>query len=90
MLILSTKIPANHNFNIPPRWWRELNALRATALDAARFPVLARGWRGPLIIGDRLCCHNNSPLARRFKTAPVVEIKGPEGTGDWRGEGGAA
>lgn len=87
MLILPTKIPDNHNHNLPPKWWRELNALKATAIDVERFPILAKHWPGPLIVGGRLCCNDDSPLARKFKTTPVVEVTGPEGTGDWSGKG---
>lgn len=34
MLLLNTNLPRNHNYDLPPKWWRELNALRGTAIDA--------------------------------------------------------
>ena len=77
MLLLDTEIPRNHNYDLPPEWWRELNALKGTAIDAGKFPILAAHWRGPLIVGGKLACNFNSPLVSKFKTLPVVDIEGP-------------
>lgn len=77
MKLLPTKIPSNHNFDIPPRWWREVNALKATTIDADRFPILAAHWPLALTVGGKLACNDSSPLTRRFTTVPVIQLRGP-------------
>ena len=73
MELPSTEISGNHNFGIPFPPPSGRNALRATALNADKFPILARHWPGILIIGGRLACIDESPLARQFKTEPVTD-----------------
>lgn len=70
------------NYNSPdgtrPQSERELAALRGTALDADKFPILATHfWEGPLLVSGVLCCHDHSPLAGRFNTAPLVKFGEP-------------
>lgn len=61
---------------IPSESQRELTALKGTAIDAGKFPILATHWKGPLIVGGQLACNDDSPLVRRFKTAPVIQVTG--------------
>lgn len=78
MRILQHLPPVQENYHLPPQEWRDFNALKATAIDADKLPILAKhSWRGPLIVGGRLACNDDSPLARRFKTVPVVQVTGP-------------
>ena len=77
MRILNPPKFVNHNYEYPPRELREFFALLGTALDAARSPVLARGWRGALIVNGRLACNDDSPLARRFPTTPMNGARVP-------------
>ena len=56
---------------------REISALRATAINPETHPILARHWAGPIIVGDDVCCRDDSPLARRFPTRPALEILEP-------------
>lgn len=59
-----------------PQSERELVALRATALDTNRFPILATHfWSGPLLVNGVLCCQDHSPLTRQFKAVPLIELK---------------
>ena len=60
MKILSTEIPSNHNYVDPPRWWRELNAQRATAIDADKRQILAKHWPGLLIVNGKLAVTDDS------------------------------
>ncbi len=76
--------------HLPPETMREFNTLKVTAFDPERFPILAKHWPGPMIVGDRLVCNDDSPLARRFETVPVVEIKEPYGADIWRQVGDVA
>ncbi len=76
--------------HLPPEALREFNALKVTAFDPERFPILAKHWPGPMIVGDQLVCNDDSPLARRFETVPVVEIKEPNGADTWRNVGDVA
>ena len=76
MLLLNTNLPGNHNYDKPPAWWRELNALKGTALDVDRSPALVRDWRGALIVGGLLACNDDSPLAHRFATRPMNGTRG--------------
>ena len=71
MKLLKPPATLQHNYHLPPRELREFFALRGTAINADRSPVLARGWRGALIVNGRLACNDDSPLARRFKTRPM-------------------
>ena len=71
MLLLKPPAPKQANYNLPPKQWRDFNALKATALDVGRFPILSKHWRGPLIVGGQLACNDDSGLARRFDTAPA-------------------
>ena len=75
MRLLSTKIPSNHHYDVPPQWWREVNALRAVAINPETHPILATHWDGPLLLNGVLYCRDESPLTKRFKTAPIPEIK---------------
>ena len=43
-----------------------------------------------MIVDDQLVCNDDSPLARRFETLPVVEIKEPNGADTWRHVGDVA
>ena len=54
MKLINYEIPCNHNYKLPPLWWREMNAEKATAINAKRFPILARHFPGLVLIGDRL------------------------------------
>lgn len=66
----------------PSESQRELTALKGTAIDAERFPIIAAHWPSALIVGGKLVCHDFSPLVRRFKTSPVVQIEEPSGIDD--------
>ena len=78
MRILQPPAPIQENYHLPPQRWRDFNALKATALDADKHPILARHyWRGPLIVAGRLACNDDSPLTRKFKTAPIVQVTEP-------------
>ena len=77
MKIIITEIPCNHNYDLPPRWWREANALKATSVDAERFPILAAHWPLALIVGGKLACNDDSPLASRFKTVSIIQLREP-------------
>jgi hypothetical protein len=41
---------SKHHYELPPKALREFHALRATAIDARRFPILAAHW--PLVADD--------------------------------------
>lgn len=84
MRILQHPPPVQENYYLPPQKWRDYNSLKATALDVGRSPALSKGWRGPLIVNGKLACHDDSPLARRYETVPVVEIEGPDDIDDWQ------
>ena len=77
MKLINTKIPRNHNYKTPPQWWREVNALKATTIDADKYRIISTHWPGPLIVGGKLACNDDSPLAARFKTIPVIQLKEP-------------
>lgn len=62
---------------IKPKSERELIAQEATAIDIERFPILARNWPGPILIGGQLACCEDSPLTARFKIVPVLQLKEP-------------
>jgi hypothetical protein len=81
LLILTPRV--GNNFHSPnktrPQAERELVALAGTAIDPETHPILAAHWPGPLIVGGVICCNDNSPLTRRFDTAPVsVSAQSPE------------
>lgn len=90
MKILIPPATDNHNYHLPPKALREFHPLKATAIDADKFPIIALHWDGPLIVVGKLACQDFSPLVRRFETAPVVEIKGPDSIGAWRHVGDVA
>ena len=48
----------HHHIN-PPESVREFASLKATALDAERYPILAKHWDGVLIVGDKLAINDN-------------------------------
>ena len=77
-LILTPKNASNYHSHdgTPSESERELTALRGTAIDAGKFPILIKHWRGPLIVAGRLACNDDSPLAHRFKTRPMNGAKG--------------
>ncbi len=52
-----------------------MNALRAVAINPETHPILATHWDGPLLLNGVLYCRDESPLTKRFKTAPIPEIK---------------
>ena len=58
----------NNKYRLTSEATREFNALWATAIDADRFPILAKHWPGAVIIDHKLYCNDASPLARRFPT----------------------
>ncbi len=55
---------------------REFNALKATAIDGERFPILAAHWPGLIVVGGKPFCNDNSTLTHEFKTAPAPDIAG--------------
>ena len=66
-------LPPTHDktrHHLPPEALREFNTLKAAAFDPERFPILAKHWPGPMIVGDQLVCNDDRPLARRFETLP--------------------
>ncbi len=65
--------------HLPPEALREFNTLKVTAFDPERFPILAKHWPGPMIVGDQLVCKDDSPLARRFETLPDGADNGLDG-----------
>ena len=77
MKLINTKIPRNHNFITPPQWWREVNALKATTINADKYRIISTHWSGPLTIGGKLACNDDSPLATRFKTVPIIQLRAP-------------
>ena len=77
MKLFNTEIPRNHHYDTPPRWWRELNALKATAIDASKYPILSRHWPNVLVVGGQLACNDDSPLTKRFNTTPLIALKEP-------------
>ena len=79
MLLLKPPAPKQANYNLPPKQWRDFNALKATAIDAGKYPILAVHWRGPLTINGKLACHDDSPLVRRFSTAPIILVGRDDG-----------
>ena len=90
MLLLKPPPSRQENYDKPPRESREYHALKATAIDLEQYPILAKNWPGPILIGGQLACQDNSPLARKFKTAPVVEILEPDGFERWQHVGDVA
>jgi hypothetical protein len=75
MSLLKLTARRGKNFHSPdgikPKAERELIAQAATAIDMERFPILARNWPGPILIGGQLACCEDSPLATRFDTVPM-------------------
>ena len=60
MKILNPPLVDNaHHSDHPPKALREFAALRATALDASKYPILARHWPGIIAIGDKLAVNDN-------------------------------
>ncbi len=49
-----------------PRVIREFHALRATTIDARRFPIRAAHWPGLLVVNGRLAVNDGSPLAQHL------------------------
>lgn len=47
-----------------PRVIREFHALRATTIDARRFPIIAAHWPGILVVNGRMAVNDDSPLAQ--------------------------
>ena len=84
MRILQPPSPVQDNYDTPPQQWRDYNSLRGVAINAEACPILSRHWPGALIVGGRLACHDDSPLARRFATKPVVQIEEPDSIGRGR------
>ena len=65
MKIINPPDIRQHNYHHPPQAWREFHALAALAVDAERFPNLARGWPGFVLIGNRLAYDETNPEACR-------------------------
>ena len=60
--------------HLPPEALREFNTPKVTAFDPERFPILAKHWPGPMIVGDQLVCndtHHSPAGSRRCWTAPI-------------------
>ncbi len=68
MKLLLPPVHDKTRHHLPPEALREFNTLKVTAFDPERFPILAKHWPGPMIVGDQLVCKDDSPLARRFET----------------------
>ena len=49
-----------------PRVIREFHALRATTIDARRFPIIAAHWPGIFVVNGRMAVNDDSPLSRMF------------------------
>ncbi len=47
-----------------PRVIREFHALRATTIDARRFPIIAAHWPGIFVVNGRMAVNDDSPLAQ--------------------------
>jgi len=60
----------DHHYDLPPQELREYHALKASAIDIERFPILGTHWTGPMLYGGRLVVNDNSPLANRYLTEP--------------------
>ena len=54
----------NHHYENLPKFLREFHALRATALDAERFPILAAHWPALLIVNGKLALNDNVKAVR--------------------------
>lgn len=63
--IISTEVPRNYNYDLPPRWLREVHAAKATAVDLKRTPHLAAHWPGFLVIDGQLAYDERNPEARQ-------------------------
>ncbi len=63
--------PQPGNYKITSCALRTFNALKATAIDASQFPILATHWPGLITVNDSYFCNDNSPLCETYKTAPV-------------------
>ena len=51
---------------------RQLEALKATALDARKYRILSEHfWTGPMLLDGRLVAHTNSPLFNTFIGIPL-------------------
>ena len=66
-MLYITRLKAGKSQATSSKSRRELVALRATAIDAGRYPIIAAHWPGLLIVDGRLACHDNSPIKGRFK-----------------------
>jgi len=73
MKLLIAPSEIKHHYSNPPKSLRDFNCLPATAIDADKYPILARHWGGPLIVDGQLACNDDSPLAKRYKTRPISE-----------------
>jgi hypothetical protein len=62
IMISAPHVSKGHHHDYPPEASREYAALKATALDARKFPILAKHWPGVLIVGDKLAVNENCDL----------------------------
>lgn len=59
IMIKAPSVSKGHHYDNPPEANRKFTALKATALDARKFPILAKHWDGVLIVGDKLAVNDN-------------------------------
>ena len=57
--IISAPTYDKHHYLTPPEAYRNFMALKATALDASKFPILAAHWDGILIVDGKLAVNDN-------------------------------
>ena len=63
-LLQAPSFDNTHSNRELPRVIREFHALRATTIDARRFPILAAHWPGILVVNGRMAVNDDSPLAQ--------------------------
>ncbi len=59
MKLISAPPNNKHHYENAPKENRQFDALKATALDAERYPILAKHWESILIVGDKLAINDN-------------------------------
>ncbi len=67
MNVLTPPRKFNKKCSVPSKAWRNYHAAKATALDADKYPILAKHWPGLLIVNGKLACNDGAPVINRFK-----------------------
>jgi len=77
MKFINSPDSRQENYHLASKKRREYHALPGTALNANKYRIISTDWPGPLIVDGKLACNDDSPLAQRFVTTPVIQLKEP-------------